>query len=111
MKFLVCLLLLIGCGSDETKTVYGDPPGEEKPDGDSGNQEQKYAAVQPTIKSSCLTSGCHADGAIVDLRTAAKFAASNSKARVANGSMPPQQSGPGKAFTSAKKAAILSFFN
>jgi len=112
MKLLFCLLLLVGCGS-ETKTVYGDPPTGEKPPGggdDGGDLEAKFAKIKPTVTASCLTSGCHAKGAIVDLRTAAKFAASNSKARVSNGSMPPPQSGPGKAFTAAKKTAILSFF-
>lgn len=114
MKFIFCLLLLlIGCGDDK-KTVYGDTgptPGGGNGGGGGRNLEAKFAEIKPIVTGSCLTSGCHADGAIVDLRTAEKFAASNSKVRVSGGSMPPPQSGPGKAFTAAMKTAIVSFYN
>lgn len=110
---LTMVFLLFGCGSD-SKTIYqdGNPPPPTKPGTPGGDSlEAKFAKIEPILRASCLTSGCHANGAIVDLRTAAKFAGSNSKNRVSGGSMPPPQSGPGKAFTAESKAAILGFFN
>ncbi len=107
LRFIFCGLLLIGCGHGDKETVYGDSP-DPKADGDL---QAKFEKIRGIVKASCLTSGCHADGKIVDLRTAEKFKSSNSKARVGNGSMPPPQSGPGKAFSAKDKAAINSFYN
>ena len=116
MKLIFCLLFFIGCGDDKKTTVYEpDPPSGGgsggNPGGGGSSVEAKYAQARPTLKGSCLTSGCHANGAIVDLTTAAKYLASNSKARISGGSMPPPQSGPGKAFTANKKAILLAVFD
>jgi len=113
-KFVLMVFLLSSCGGD-SREVYQNEPTPKNGGGSSGGSgdsiEAKYEVISPLVKNSCLVAGCHINGAIVDLTTAAKFAASNSRNRIADGSMPPPQSGPGKSFTADKKAAILNFFN
>ena len=115
MKFLVGILLMIlvlfldSCKNDR-RQVYRDG------DSNSGvnpELQKKYQAILPVLISSCLTSGCHAGGKIIDLTSAAKFKASEAKTkkRVSGGTMPPPNSGPGQAFNDTKRTTLLSFFN
>ena len=109
MKYAVLLLfVLVGCMDPKTK-VYKPGPGG---GGDSDAAlEAKYAEVRGLIISSCATAGCHAGGAYADLSSGKRLTASNAKNRVANGTMPPPNSGPGRAWDDSKKSKLLSFFN
>ncbi len=116
MKIITSLLLMLvmSCGSGKDPEVYGDQTGDNSGSGsgsggDSGSDSEFETKVFPILQKRCLTSGCHAKGAIVDLRTEAKYKASNSLSRINDGSMPPRQSGPGKGFTSEEKSVLVSF--
>lgn len=97
--------LTIACGYDDSKTYVIPNP---EPVDDA--LKEKFAAVEPVLKASCLTAGCHAGGAIADITTAGKLKASNSKARVENGTMPPQGSDEAANFNAESKEIFLSFF-
>lgn len=108
MKYFIVVMMILGLSGCQKKiTIYNIDP----KNGGNSNLEEKYAKIEDVLKGSCLTAGCHAGGNIVDLGSGARLAASNSKARIENGSMPPPNSGPGQAFNDSKKTLLLSFFN
>jgi len=109
LTLLCSLLFAVSCKNDR-RQIYRD--------GTTGRKfdpvlEKKYQSVLSVLTNSCLTSGCHVNGKIIDMTSASKFKASERqvKARVSGGTMPPPNSGPGQAFSVTKKATILSFFN
>ena len=67
-----------------------------------------WANVSNVLEQDCNQSGCHAGADFTSEEQA--FLNSNSKARVANGSMPPKYSKDFNQWTDEKKNLILEFF-
>jgi hypothetical protein len=107
MFFIAVLFLGLFTGCNKKTKIYPDPGG-----GTAINWEARYTEVRPALDESCLTSGCHAGGAIVDLTTAAGLRGPNSRARIEGGTMPPPNSGAANDFeSSGNKATILSYWD
>ena len=104
MKLIFLILLSFACAEPKSTVYRPSPSRSPAPDLDA-----KYALVKDIIKVSCLT--CHAGGKIVDLRSGATLAASKSRVRVGNGSMPPPDSSSGKAWNDSKRDKLLAFYD
>lgn len=118
MKWMI-LLFIFSCGGPkvdvevqpkdpngqpppQTPGLPPDPPGPDLPD------RLSWASVSNVLEQDCNQSGCHAGADFTSEEQA--FLNSNSKARVANGSMPPKYSKDFNQWTDEKKNLILEFF-
>lgn len=95
--------VMVACGSDYSGSGYEQPAPTPTP---SPSPEPKgFAAIKPVIDRDC--GGCH-NGRVHPLKfdSEAAFRGSKAKARILNGSMPPN--GP---LAPADKKALLDFLN
>ena len=104
------LLLIISCGPSVDVEVIPKDPTTTTPivTNPPINGEVTWAVLQPIIEKDCNQSGCHAGASFTAGEQA--FLNSRSKARVANGSMPPKYSDRYEKWDNEKKDLLLSFF-
>lgn len=111
MYILFCLAILLGCGAESYKEETPQPapqPGPQEPR-QPGEADPWLDEIKPLVQTHCALSGCHAGQSFISTEAAIK--ASNSLARIKNGSMPPSFSPRIRQYNDQIKAKLVDFLD